>query len=68
MFGSDEFKSIVFKDGKLQLLLKLMGAERIGERGIVPRFRGSLFQMIPNPFGSSRLPSPPRSWTTISAF
>lgn len=35
MFGSDELKMTVFKDGKLQLLLKLMGAERIGERGAI---------------------------------
>jgi hypothetical protein len=61
MFGSDEFKTIVFKDGKLQLLLKLIGAERIGERGIILKLPSSLFQMIPNPFGSSRLHSSPWS-------
>jgi len=32
-FGSDDMKMAFFKDGKLQLLLKLMGAERVGERG-----------------------------------
>jgi hypothetical protein len=31
----DEMKTAIFKDGKLQLLLKLMGAERQGERGII---------------------------------
>lgn len=34
IFGNESLKTTVFKDGKLQLLLKLMGAERIGERGI----------------------------------
>jgi hypothetical protein len=34
MFGSDDLKMTVFKNGKLQLLLKLIGAERIGERGM----------------------------------
>ena len=31
-FPDEPFKTVVFKDGKLQLLLKLMGCERIGER------------------------------------
>lgn len=34
IFGNESLRTTVFKDGKLQLLLKLMGAERIGERGI----------------------------------
>lgn len=33
-FGDESLKTAVFKDGKLQLLLRLMGAERFGERGI----------------------------------
>jgi replication fork protection complex subunit Tof1/Swi1 len=36
-FPDDTLRTAVFKDGKLQLLLKLMGAERIGERRISPR-------------------------------
>lgn len=34
IFKDDNFKTTVFKDGKLQLLLKLLGAERIGLKGI----------------------------------
>ena len=30
---NESLRNTVFKDGKLQLLLKLMAAERIGERG-----------------------------------
>lgn len=33
IFGTENLRTAVFKDGKLQLLLKLMGAQRIGERG-----------------------------------
>jgi hypothetical protein len=33
LFGKDGFRVTVYKDGKLQLLLRLMGAERLGERG-----------------------------------
>jgi len=33
LFGKDEFRMTLFKDGKLQLLLRLMGAERLGDRG-----------------------------------
>jgi len=33
IFGTENLRTAVFKDGKLQLLLKLMGAHRIGERG-----------------------------------
>jgi hypothetical protein len=32
---AEEMKTALFKDGKLQLLLKLMGAERVGPRGIL---------------------------------
>ena len=38
----DGMKTVVFKDGKLQLLLKLMGAERVGERG--PIFQLSILK------------------------
>jgi hypothetical protein len=37
LFGNEGLKATVFKDGKLQLLLKLMGAERVGGRGISPQ-------------------------------
>jgi len=33
LFGKDGFRMTLFKDGKLQLLLRLMGAERLGDRG-----------------------------------
>jgi replication fork protection complex subunit Tof1/Swi1 len=33
-FGDANLTTAIFKDGKLQLLLKLMGAERFGERGL----------------------------------
>jgi len=32
-FADANLTTTIFKDGKLQLLLKLMGAERFGERG-----------------------------------
>ena len=35
-FEDAKFTTVIFKDGKLQLLLKLMGAERFGERGALP--------------------------------
>jgi len=39
-FEGDELRATVFKDGKLQLLLKLLGAERIGERGLLSDLHG----------------------------
>jgi hypothetical protein len=35
-FKGESLRTAVFKDGKLQLLLKLIGAERIGMRGVRP--------------------------------
>jgi replication fork protection complex subunit Tof1/Swi1 len=35
-FPDDDMRTTIFKDGKLQLLLKLMGAERIGDRRTSP--------------------------------
>jgi len=33
-FTDESLKKTLFRDGKMQLLFRLMGAERVGERGI----------------------------------